>query len=523
MDMNKNMSKIIITGIVFLLFTGLAFHAPSAEAKKKIPKFNKKNLKIEKGFKTKVSIKNASPKKVKWTVDKTGKSVITLLAKKKKSVTIKGKKAGSATVTAKITLKGRKKKTLRVKIKVYKPGKNITVATKKQTAFPGKVTAFLNASGYVSVKWDKVTDAHAYVIQRKTGSEGWKQVKVTASRTYTDRAVKENTVYSYRVRANCDGMCTAYSSAAIVRTGKIGDNSSTITYPVTEPDQKPVVTPEPDTKPEEQPDPEEPTEPYKAKYNYEVEILNRFTIYENVPIVLFVKTDNPDPNDFDNVYVSFGEDYKGGQLCTFEDIKYLEPEKIKSTDFDKVNGGWIYTLWFSSPGIKNVSIEELDKSGERNIWRKVDTFQIEVQDGEKGLQEHCNSIIKTVSDENYNEDGLGKWSTLSGQQRMERLEEYVVGHMHYPRLGAETSLGYLPVWIVQENVGAFWETGFADCGAANEMMCVLARTLGYEAHRQNTTLNGGLHIVAMVTIDGEEYKYDATPWQGGYKDYDYIL
>lgn len=514
MDMNKNMSKIIITGIVFLLFTGLAFHAPSAEAKKKIPKFNKKNLKIEKGFKTKVSIKNASPKKVKWIVDKKGKSVITLLAKKKKSVTIKGKKAGSATVTAKITLKGRKKKTLRVKIKVYKSGKNITVATKKQTAFPGKVTAFLNASGYVSVKWDKVTDAHAYVIQRKTGSEGWKQVKVTASRTYTDQAVKENTVYSYRVRANCDGMCTAYSSAAIVRTGKVGDNSSTITYPVTEPDQKPVVTPEPDTKPEEQPDPEEPKEPYKAKYSYEVEILNQFAIYENVPIVLYIKTDKPEQPYFNGDGITvYRYDY--------EDIQYLDREE------EKVEAGWICTIQFSKPGNKIVEIEEFDeadKSGGRyGTYKTVDTFQIKVQDGEKALQEHCNNIIKTVSDESYNEDSLGKWSTLSGQQRMKRLEEYVVSHMHYPRLGAETSLGYLPVWIIQENVGAFWETGFADCGAANEMLCVLARTLGYEASRKNTTLNGGLHIVAMVTIDGEEYKYDATPWQGGYKDYDYIL
>ncbi len=519
-------SKLIIIGVISLMFVALAFSAPSAEAKK-APELNKKNIKIEKGFRTKVSIKNASPKKVKWTVNSAGKSVVSLSSKKRKSVTVKGKKTGSATVAAKITLKGKKKKTLRAKIKVFKPGKNITVATKKQTAFPGKVTAFLNASGYVSVKWDKVTEAHAYVVQKKTGSEGWKQVKVTSSRTYTDRAVKEDTVYSYRVRANCDGMCTAYSSASTVKTGKIGDNSSTITYPVTEPDREPVETPDPDTKPEKQPDQEEIKEPYKAKYSYEVKVLNQFNIYEekyNVPIVLYIKTDNPNPNGGKNGLAINIEGTDGGWDYNYGDIQYQEQEETTTTFFNKVKDGWIYTCAMKTAGIHNLLIQE--DTGESNkyyIWETVDTFQIEVRDGEKSLQEHCNKIIKTVSNESYNEDGLGKWSTLSGKQKMERLEEYVINHMHYPRLGAETSLGYLPVWIIQENVGAFWETGFADCGAANEMLCVLARTLGYEAHRQNTTMNGGFHIVAMVTIDGEEVKYDATPWQGGYKDWDYLL
>ena len=514
-------SKLIIFGVVSLMFAALAFSASSAEAKK-APKLNKKNIKIEKGFRTKVSIKNASPKKVKWTVNSAGKSVVSLSSKRRKSVTVKGKKTGSATVTAKITLKGKKKKTLRTKIKVFKPGKHITVATKKQTAFPGKVTAFLNASGYVSVKWDKVMEAHAYVVQKKTGSEGWKQVKVTSSRTYTDRAVKEDTVYSYRVRANCDGMCTAYSSASTVKTGKIGDNSSTITYPVTEPDREPVETPDPDTKPEKQPDQEEIKEPYKAKYSYEIEVLNQFSIYQDERIVLFIKTDNPNPKETVFWTDSDELDSNFGAYCTtYEDIDYVDPSEDKqTTSHRKVEGGYIRTVMSHAVGRGTINLKEGISDDECAI---VASVQIEVLDREKGLQEHCNKIIKTVSNESYNEDGLGKWSTLSGKQKMERLEEYVINHMHYPRFGAETSLGYLPVWIIQENVGAFWETGFADCGAANEMLCVLARTLGYEAHRQNTTMNGGFHIVAMVTIDGEEVKYDATPWQGGYKDWDYLL
>ncbi len=514
MNMYNNTKKIVFAGVMFLLFAAMAFHAPSAEAKKKTPSLSKKSVSLKKGKKVKISIKNASPKQTKWTVSKKGKSIITLASKRKKTVTIKGKKAGSASVTAKITLKGKKRKTLRVKVKVSgktvtkdpDPGKTDGEGDKTGIiAFPGNIKASLTDAGYVKLQWTGVTDAEFYVLQRRTGTGNWEELKNTAAVACTDRTVAENTQYQYRVKAEYKGMkSSAFSSPVTIQTGQVGDNSSV----TTEPDPTPAPTPEPE--PTEEPE----TKPYEAKYTYEVEVLNQFTIYENVPIVLHVKTNKPErPYFYCDKMTVYRYDY--------EDIQYLDKSE------ERVDEGWICTIQFSKPGKKTVEIQEFDEKdksgGKYGTYKTVDTFQIEVLDGERNLQNHCDNIIKTVSNESYNEDGLGNWSALSGQQKMERLEEYVISHMNYPRQGAETSLGYLPVWIVQENVGAFWETGFADCGAANEMMCVLARTLGYEAYKQNTTLNGGFHIVAMVTIDGEEYKYDATPWQGGYKDYDYIL
>lgn len=108
----------MITGMVFLLFAVLAICTPLAEAKKTTPVLGKKNVSLKKGNSVKISIKNANPKKVRWTVNKAGKSVITLSSKKKKSVVVMGKKAGSATVIAKVTLKGKKTKTLKAKVKV---------------------------------------------------------------------------------------------------------------------------------------------------------------------------------------------------------------------------------------------------------------------------------------------------------------------------------------------------------------------------------------------------------------------
>lgn len=515
------MKRFTMFVLLFMMMLGVCVQAG---AKSKVPQLNKKTVSLKVGQKAKVLIENVTPKKVKWSVNKAGKKYISLSGKTKKSVTVKGKKAGTATVTASVTYNKKKIKKLKVKVKVSKvstkPDSSVTIVAKKQTAFPGKVTASLNAAGYVVVKWDSVSGAHAYVVQRKTGSGSWQEVKVTASKSFTDRTVQENKEYSYQVRANCDGMCTKYSDAVTIKTGKVGKEE--------DPDVKdPMVTPSPTPTVPASPKPTPEPTPYQAKYSYEVEVLNQFTIYEeeyNVPIVLYIKTDNPNPNGGEKGVPLNIKGIDGWWDYDYEDIQYQEQEETNTTFFNKVKDGWIYTCAAKTAGVYNVLIQEdTGESSERYIWQTVDTFQIEVQDGERGLQEHCNNIIKTVSNDSYNEDGRGKWSTLSGQQKMERLEEYVRSHMHYPRLGAETSLGYLPVWIIQENVGAFWETGFADCGAANEMMCVLARTLGYEAHRQNTTLNGGLHIVAMVTIEGVEYKYDATPWQGGYMDWDYIL
>ncbi len=128
-----------------------------------------------------------------------------------------------------------------------------------------------------------------------------------------------------------------------------------------------------------------------------------------------------------------------------------------------------------------------------------------------------------MSSEDYNEDGLGKWGSLSAQQKMERLEGYIRDNMNYPRIDTNGSyLGYNTIWIIQENVGADWETGFTDCGGAAKLLRDMANMIGIEAYTYTTTLNGALHIKVQAVIDGQEYYYDATPWEGGYKNWDYI-
>lgn len=92
----------------------------TASAKVKKPKLKKSKISVEKNKKAKITIKGKKIKKTKWSIK--SKKIATLSKKKKTSVVVKGKKAGKkTTVTAKVTVKGRKRPySLKCKVTVVK-------------------------------------------------------------------------------------------------------------------------------------------------------------------------------------------------------------------------------------------------------------------------------------------------------------------------------------------------------------------------------------------------------------------
>ncbi len=511
MNMKNGKRTIIFT----ILLLSVALYAGTGTALAKT-----KTVKVDMANKASKTMRLAALSKANKVRVKSSKSSVAKVkykkTKKNRRIVITGKKSGTAMVTVRCYLKGGKKKVYKYKVKVTKSSK--TSQTGKKPAFAGTLKASLNDAGYVKLQYSKIMGADYYVIQRKTESGEWKKLKTAWKTTLTDQTVKADTVYEYRVQARVSGTYTQYSNVVRIAVGKIGSNSNDAGNPSPLPSPEPAVPSVPTPKPSP-----EPT-PYQAKYSYEVSVLNQFTIYEDVPIVLYVKTDNPNPND--EVYVKIGaheEDVMGGPAYTYEDIEYLKQEETNTSFFKKVKGGWIYTCIAEAPGNHIVSVQELEEGGQKNTWRTVDTFQIEVKDGAAGKKSFCEKVIQTVSSEDYNEDGLGKWGSLSEQQKMERLEGYIRDNMNYPRIDTNGSyLGYNTIWIIQENVGADWETGFTDCGGAAKLLRDMANMIGIEAYTYTTTLNGALHIKVQAVIDGQEYYYDATPWEGGYKNWEYI-
>lgn len=122
-----------------LLLAGTAYIPQKASAAKKI-KLNKKSVSLNIGKKVKLKVKNAN-KKVKWSI-KSGKKYISITNKKKTSVVVKAKKAGTAKVQAKI---GKKKLTCKIKVpkktkgtSSRKPNTDKPDGQKPVTGTPGK-------------------------------------------------------------------------------------------------------------------------------------------------------------------------------------------------------------------------------------------------------------------------------------------------------------------------------------------------------------------------------------------------
>lgn len=111
--------------VLALAATVICAGSPDAEAAKK-PKLSKSSIKVAVKKSKKITIKNVKKNKVKkLTVKPAKKSIASVKKNGKTAFTITGKKAGSTKVTAKITLKGKKKATsLKVKVIVTGNGKS---------------------------------------------------------------------------------------------------------------------------------------------------------------------------------------------------------------------------------------------------------------------------------------------------------------------------------------------------------------------------------------------------------------
>ena len=127
--MKRKRNQLFVTALTAAMAVSLLSPAEPAAAAKKV-KFNVKKLSLTVGKKKTLKIKNAK-KKAKWSI-KSGKDKIKLQKKKKASVVVAAKKAGSAKVQAKV---GKKKYVCKVVVKA-KTVKNGTSAGTKTTNKP---------------------------------------------------------------------------------------------------------------------------------------------------------------------------------------------------------------------------------------------------------------------------------------------------------------------------------------------------------------------------------------------------
>lgn len=125
----KVLARVCACSLALSMLAPFTSDSSSAEAAGK-PVFKKKTVSVKKGKTAKLTLKGKKIKKTKWSVK--NKKIVKLSAKKKESVKVKGLKAGTTKVTAKVTA-GKKKYTIKATVKVKKAGPN---TTKKTVATP---------------------------------------------------------------------------------------------------------------------------------------------------------------------------------------------------------------------------------------------------------------------------------------------------------------------------------------------------------------------------------------------------
>lgn len=124
----RTCAKVTAAALALAMVVGVV----PAEAASK-PALSASKVSIKVGATKKVTVKKAKAKKVTWSVNKAGKKVVKLSKASKKGVTIKGSKAGKATVTAKIKV-GKKTYTKTVKVTVTKKKPSVDPTTAPTTA-----------------------------------------------------------------------------------------------------------------------------------------------------------------------------------------------------------------------------------------------------------------------------------------------------------------------------------------------------------------------------------------------------
>ena len=258
--------------------------------------------------------------------------------------------------------------------------------------------------------------------------------------------------------------------------------------------------------------PEQP-ENVKAKYNYELKIMNSKdkNLYNNSKVVIYVKTNNPDPYSFKadcGTSRLVKKEDENGVFYTTEDEFH---EIINVNAYDDVHytgknnavaGGYLQTYIWDTPGTKNFTIQE--KVGE--TWVSAASMKIQINDVEQAETQWVQNVLAEVTDD-----------TMTKDEKLEKVRRYVLDNFKYDRNNENGSVYLLA------DVGIYWERKYIDCWDATDIMCRFAKELGLESRW--TYAGYKLHYYATITIDGEDYDYDACPMSetGWTTEWEYVL
>lgn len=238
-----------------------------------------------------------------------------------------------------------------------------------------------------------------------------------------------------------------------------------------------------------------------AQYSYSLSVLNQHDIYSGGSVILALRTNNP---DIDTIYTDYGtSDVTSIVGPLYNDVKYYD-NSIRTNSWQAVQSqtGYIKTISYDTAGTYTIKVTE--RIGDRQVV--VADLTITVKDRTAAENAWYDSVIASETN-----------AGMTNQEKMSALCSYVRRNFKY-----DANDGTYLVFLTT-NVGSRWDVKQIDCWDATDMMCDFASRLGLESE---WTYSGYLnHYYATVTIDGQKYDYDASPYSDSniVTEWDYVL
>lgn len=227
---------------------------------------------------------------------------------------------------------------------------------------------------------------------------------------------------------------------------------------------------------------------WQSQYSYSLHILTPLRQYTRNNIILFVKTDNPDPES-----ISIG----GGQVgLWFLDIEFTGNGVILRS----VPGGYVISATVQQVGPQQISLRERIPGLPDREWPIMATVAFTARCSEEAFDNMIDEIIANATNSN-----------MTTYQKLRAVESYILTNFRYPL----NTYGYESPWRVIQTIPTnlpVWHGRTLDSWSAPDLLCVIAIRLGVPAEDAQWAVPGQHYSTARVIIDGVHHFFNPTPF-----------
>lgn len=233
-----------------------------------------------------------------------------------------------------------------------------------------------------------------------------------------------------------------------------------------------------------------------VKYSYSVHVLNPGNVYEDANVVVYVKTDNPQPDSIsilcDQVtcvrdYTFIAKDGTAGNK--YWDIDYKSDQDLTHM-IRRVEGGYVLNLALKA-GTKKITLREFSEEG----YADMELFSIDVLDYETERGKWIDSLIAEYTTED-----------MTPVEKMDAICKYLKEAFVYSPVVPYKD-GYMYINVLSGTVPPF-ERFYWDSAESPTMLKEIAGRLGFE---NIVRLTGEEHAWITADYDGETYQYGVCP------------